>query len=111
MTVARQQDDKRDESKASGTLGNVYGQLGNYELAYECHVRALRLAEGVGELREVCRCLGNLAWLHYEGGSDERAAQLAEKAVALARLIGDERQLGNWLMVWARALADLLNRR
>ena len=59
---------------------------------------ALDLAEAAAEPRATCFALNVVGVVFWMLGQLDRAVQFAERAVALARVIGDQVDLGRWLI-------------
>ncbi|MFZ5441746.1 MAG: tetratricopeptide repeat protein, partial [Myxococcota bacterium] len=74
---------------AEANLGSLYADSGDFELALGHLGRALSAFSRFGSLREVAMASSNLARLNHFLGDLERAAELSEHALRLARRLGD----------------------
>ncbi len=74
---------------AEANLGSLYAESGDFELALGHLSRALSSFSRFGSLREVAMASSNLSRLHHLLGDTERAAELSEHTLRLARRLGD----------------------
>lgn len=63
--------------------------LGHYDDAWQHYAACLELARLLDNRREIGRCLNGMACLAMDDGQPEKAQELAQQAVAVAKALGD----------------------
>ena len=77
-------------------LGNIYKRQGNYDLALECQLRALRLREQYGaSQRAIATCYNNIGNLYRVMGDKEAALDYHYRSLAIRTSIADSSQIGS----------------
>ncbi len=71
-------------------LAVVSHVLGHYDDAWQHYVSCLELARLLDNRREIGRCLNGMACLAMDDGQPEKAQELAQQAVAVAKALGDQ---------------------
>jgi diguanylate cyclase (GGDEF)-like protein len=82
-------------------------EIGSAHEALEESLRAIALVEGAQEKRILCFALNVVGVVFWMLGQLDRARDFAERAVRLAREIGDETDLARWLINLAEIEADI----
>lgn len=81
------------EAMAFHLLGTWYWQTGKYALAFEKHLKALKIRESLGDKAGTAASLASLAVVSFSNNQPARAEEYGLKAIAIARRLGDERIL------------------
>jgi two-component system cell cycle response regulator len=90
--------DRPRESWTRGIHAWLLIEIGAPNEALDEAMLALDLAEAAAEPRATCFALNVVGVVFWMLGQLDRAVQFAERAVALARVIGDQVDLGRWLI-------------
>jgi diguanylate cyclase (GGDEF)-like protein len=90
--------DRPRESWTRGIHAWLLIEIGAPNEALDEAMLALELAEAAAEPRATCFALNVVGVVFWMLGQLDRALQFAERAVVLARGIGDEVELGRWLI-------------
>ncbi|QLQ08651.1 MAG: tetratricopeptide repeat protein [Anaerolineae bacterium] len=79
ITIARQAEDRKDESQWLDRMGRVHATLGQNQEAAACFEEALQLARAIGLQGLTGSALGNLANLYLDAGDLDRAVRVLKK--------------------------------
>ena len=90
--------DRPRESWARAIHGWLLIEIGAPSEALDEAMLALELAEAAAEPRAICFALNVVGVVFWMLGQLDRAVQFADRAVSLARVIGDHVDLGRWLI-------------
>jgi diguanylate cyclase (GGDEF)-like protein len=90
--------DRPRESWTRGIHAWLLIEIGAPNEALDEAMLALDLAEAAAEPRATCFALNVVGVVFWMLGQLDRAVQFAERAVAMARVIGDQVDLGRWLI-------------
>ena len=101
--------DRPRESWTRAIHGWLLIEIGAPNEALDEAMLALELAEAADEPRAVCFALNVVGVVFWMLGQLDRAVQFAERAVVLARIIGDPVDLGRWLINRAGIEAEFWN--
>jgi diguanylate cyclase (GGDEF)-like protein len=99
--------DRPRESWTRAVHGWLLIEIGAPNEALDEAMLALELAEAAAEPRATCFALNVVGVVFWMLGQLDRAVQFAERAITLARLIGDPVDLGRWLINLAGIEAEL----
>jgi tetratricopeptide (TPR) repeat protein len=94
LAAARQLKDRASEGMHSGSLGNVYGALGDMRRAIEFHKQHLTITRELGDRHGEGSALGNLGICYKNLGEPRRAVEFYEQALVIDREIGNRRGEG-----------------
>ncbi|MHB8879189.1 MAG: sigma 54-interacting transcriptional regulator, partial [Myxococcaceae bacterium] len=94
------------QAKALANLGSIYADSGDFELALDHLSRALQAFSRFSGAREVSHIASNLARLCHFLGDLDRAIELSEHALTLAKEIGERYLQGSALLNLGAALID-----
>ena len=101
--------DRPRESWTRAVHGWLLIEIGAPNEALDEAMLALELAEVAAEPRAICFAVNVVGVVFWMLGQLDRAMQFAERAVALARVIGDQVDLGRWLINLAGIEAQVWN--
>ncbi|HVZ00297.1 MAG TPA: tetratricopeptide repeat-containing sensor histidine kinase [Dongiaceae bacterium] len=106
MELAAGLRDGAAEAKARTLKAWLLTEIGGMEEAIEDAIAALRLAEAAGEAEVVCLATNVVGIVFWICRQPDRAVEFCERAVALARQIGDPVTLALWLINLGGSLAE-----
>lgn len=90
LKMARTTNNKRRESLALGTLGNVYSSIGDVAKAIDLQNKSLKIAREIGDLHSQSIALENLANEYHALGESSKAREYDQQSLQMAQLIGDK---------------------
>jgi len=89
LDLFREAGDESGVAEARFRLGVVASREGDFELARELWQESLEVWQRLGDEPGIIQALGNLGWWEFEHGDDwERAWELTEQSLELARQVG-----------------------
>lgn len=82
-------------------LGSVYFKQSNYDSALVYHQQALRIREGIRELKGIHNSLENIGEVYFRKGQLQKARNACQEALEMARKLNDQRAVARTMILLA----------
>ena len=85
---------KKHQAIALNNLGLVFWKQGDYIKATECHTKALKVREEIGDKQGVSGSLGNIALIYWNQLDYNKAEEYILRSLAIDKELGDSMSIG-----------------
>jgi tetratricopeptide (TPR) repeat protein len=96
-----------EKAMALRAIGEIERERGKWRAATECYEQAIELSEQIGDKRGVANSLCGLAWVVWKLGDYEKLNEYADRAIEVAKGIGDNYLVGRALIEKGLACSEI----